>query len=179
MSTVTTATVVAKDDFTNVSTSGPWVAGDWYIKVVWATSDLDLFTPKSAPLQRIASRTGKSSSAGASGRKGSSLQPPRSSPLPTYAPQTSAPVASSDSTGPTHATTTPGISTGVKAGIGVGAAVAGIVIIVLVLLVLRYRRQNQHRNMNRMSQEKLGAMQLDSDPIYEASGIPRAELDGS
>ena len=52
MSTVTTSTTVVNDKGTTVTMTSPFIAADWDIKVVWAYSQLDVFTPASAPLLR-------------------------------------------------------------------------------------------------------------------------------
>ena len=50
MSTVTTPTVVALNSLTSVTMTTPFIAADWDVKVVWASSELNWFIPRSAPL---------------------------------------------------------------------------------------------------------------------------------
>ena len=48
--TISTATEVKLDSVRTTSIDEPFVAADWYVKVAWASSELNQFTPRSAPL---------------------------------------------------------------------------------------------------------------------------------
>ena len=62
LSTVTTATRVALNPDTITTISATFVAADYYIKVAWASTQLDQFTPAFAPLLPVALQTATNTS---------------------------------------------------------------------------------------------------------------------
>lgn len=159
---------------TTTSVSKTFAAGDWYIKVVWATSDLDQFNPKSAPL--LARQTGSSSnpahttSSGHATTSGPVIQPSQSLQLPGSATGTQPPSSTTKAAG--------GLSTGAEAGIGVGAAIAVIAIFLLAVLVFKWRRlkgaaSTPTENMAQDPRRPQRPVQLDSHQIYETDASQR------
>lgn len=102
-----------------------FVAQQWPIFAVWASSDLSLFHPKSAPLLEAGSTITLSTPAATS-------NPPSS---PSTAP-------AQKSTG----TTSSSLSTGAQIGIGVGVGVGALLVIIALVVFFLARRQRRQRN---------------------------------
>jgi hypothetical protein len=154
------------------------INGNWPIEVQWASSDLDSFTPKSAPLSKwydfvtSLSSTSQSSTT----RPATPVQSGGSQPTSTGNNTTG-----SDSSG---------LSTGAKAGIGVGAAFAFFAALAFLVLFFMYRRKRKAgtnstaepdaRTHELRSHELQERHQLGGNPIHEAAGHPKSrELDSS
>ena len=161
------------------------IAGNWPIEVQWASSDLDNFTPKSAPLSNWVDLVTSSSSATQSSATHPATRAQSSGSQPTSTAHTDTGNASS------------GLSTGAKAGIGVGAAFAFFATLACIVLFFMARRKRKtapdstgepHASMSELPGHELRERhQLSGNPIHEAAGhykpreldsSPRAELEG-
>ncbi len=146
--------MVALNASVNASITTPFVAAAWGVQVIWASSDLGLFNPESAPLLQRASSTGASAS-----------QTP--------------PSTKSGSATPTHSHHN-GLSSGEEPGIGVGVAVAVLIVVaVLIILILR-RRKRQRRETAENSpatsrEEHQTRTQQDQPQVEEIDGRPKFE----
>lgn len=155
--------------------------------MLWQTVDLDLFTPKSAPLLQAAQVT---------------VSGTDYLPASTSGPNPPSTATSATETGSGSSS---GFSTGAKAGIGVGVGSGVIVLIIVGLFLFRYQRRTRSLNGLDITTEKAKAVhspsqvtepqspernpeQLDSNPIHEAEADkpiselesgPTAELEGS
>ena len=183
MTTVTTPTVVALNPSTNISISTAFVAADWYIKVAWASSDLNDFKPASAPLLTSVSQTASTASLPSSNGNSSTMQTP--GPPPSRLSASNAGVTTSAATTSAHSNAPNGLSTGAEAGIGVGASIAGLLLIAAVtFFLLRNRRHRKVRDSapagHGMVDAKNAPEEKDSQRIHEAHGDSRlAEADSS
>lgn len=105
--------------------SSPFTAFASTIAVAWASSDLPLFTPASAPLVQ-ARLAASASRASASDSQATTSEPSNGT--------SSSPMSSGF------------LSTGAQAGIGVGVSIAGIILLALGMWALLRRRQSRTRN---------------------------------
>jgi hypothetical protein len=103
------------------------------LSVAWAESDLDFFTPKSAPIKAL-ERQGVTFTASSSSTTSQTRQ---------VSPGSRA-SASAKSTSDTNSNQ--GLSTGAAAGIGVGATIGGLAILGLLIWWLRKHFQISKRN---------------------------------
>ena len=171
-----TPTVVALNDYTNVSMSTPFTALDWPIVVAWETSDLSSFMPQSAPLRRTTYQRFLTTIPGASSMSAARQQP--MSPSRSTAPVT--PGSSSRSYGQSSQ-----MSTGAKAGIAIGASLVLLVLVAIpVMLIMRRRRigpkhpSSTNSGASTDSSSNTGKAEMESCHVCEVNGIPRpAEAD--
>ena len=169
-------TVVALNDYTNVSMSTPFTALDWPIVVAWETSDLSSFTPQSAPLRRTTYQRFLTTIPGASSLSAAPQQP----------------MSPSKPTAPVTPGSLPGtqgqslqMSTGAKAGIAIGAFSA-LLLTVAILIMLVRRRRRTYLVKSYPADSAISADQpsnarkaeMESRHVCEVNGIPRpAEAD--
>lgn len=156
---ITPTTVVLAEN-TFVKTSGHILVADWPIFIAWQSSDLNHFTPASAPLLTA-------------------------TPMPTAAPtpvSSTSPISSKtrvpmSTESPHHHS---GTSTDTEAGIGVGVAVTGLTIIAILIawLVSRKKRQSGPREAPVETVLKHKHSELDGQAIFERGVTTpyRAEL---
>ena len=128
---------IAGDSTRTVTVSFTLNAYQWPLSVEWASSDLSLFTPASAPLQNMTTTsmtiqsTGKAPTFGASRTSGT--------PLTSGASRSSA-------TSSFHRHSDAALLSGAKVGIGVGAAVGGIAIVLVGFIWFFKRRKARHHD---------------------------------
>ena len=103
------------------------------LMVTWASSDLNRFTPSSAPLKGSAMSTSDISGSQSHSQKTHSNAPTSTSAAPKSKSTTAAPNPS-------------GLNTGAKAGIGVGVSVFALCLFFIVFWSLRRRRNRQKIN---------------------------------
>ena len=130
-STVTTPTIVEMKAGTTISISTAFVEVEWVVKVVWESSDLSVFTPKSAPLLPLSSQA-------VSGNDSSVPNPTRKKQHPSG--------TAGDHSSTSGNSSAAGHSSGAKAGIGVGVPIAALALLVAIVLCIRYRRRKSPRN---------------------------------
>lgn len=151
-STVETPTsILAAAGGPTINVEPPLVIWEWNVHVTWAASDLNVFTPPSAPI--LAASTSQTS--------------PRNQPTPTRSPKP-------HETASDHAS---GLSTGEETGIGVGAGIGIILLAVAAFWVLR-RRKRAQRVSAPPQVAQITRHELSEKPIYEVQSEPKtAELD--
>ena len=116
--TTPTSTTTLYQNHEKVQMIAPYVVLEPYIPVAWASGDLHLFTPTSAPLSvSQACRAQARASVANTGIPGTAGKHVPGSPG--------------------------GLSTGAKAGVGVGVAFAAVAAIAMIVLLLKYRRKAQ------------------------------------
>jgi hypothetical protein len=151
---VTTATPVVIGSST-VTATPPFMAIDNPVMVAWVSSDLDLFTPASAPLLEDRATSSRNAT--------------------TFSP---------GSQRKSNTTTSSGLSSGAKAGIAAGNICGLLVIVLLVLLLACVRKHHQQRKESETNHEALeghlNQIEGDTVAIFEASAEPKpAEADFS
>jgi hypothetical protein len=116
--TTPTSTTTLYQNHEKIQMIAPYVGLEPYIPVAWASGDLHLFTPTSAPLSvSQACRPKARVSVANTGIPGRAVKDVPGSPGV--------------------------LSTGAKAGIGVGVAFAAVAAIAMIVLLLKYRRKAQ------------------------------------
>lgn len=147
---VTTPTTVAlhSGDFSSIKTD--FTAADVWLAIAWASSDLNNFTPKSAPILARMTETAlsSSSSAAATGAK---------------------PGGPSKTGHAEHKSSGGDLSTGADAGIAVGTAIVVLVVVgLLVWFCLRRRKRRQQRGV-----AGVGLSAADTTPLppYSSSRV--------
>jgi hypothetical protein len=156
--TTPTSTTTLYDGGSAIQQIAPYYVLEPYIPVAWATSDLKLFTPTSAPLSvSHCSRVATASIVPLS----------TASELPGLA---GSPAIKGNPVGKAR-----GLPTGAKAGIGVGVAVAAISAVVMIVLLLKYRRKAQtsaaelkRRDQSDMLELKNGIVVSEDDAEFRA-----------
>lgn len=149
-----------------ITATEPFLALEPVVPIAWASSDLDLFTPASAPLLQAEDRAISSAN-------------------------TTTPSPGSERK--SHATTSSsGLSTGVKVGIATGSICGLLVIVLLVLLLSRMRNHHLQKkeratkngalegNLNHIESDTLAIFEASSEskPAEADSSNARVELDG-
>lgn len=119
ISTVTTSTSLVLADRTTVVTDF-FSAYDWPISVMWAESDLNKFTPASAPL--LAGKAASTSNAASTSSPAQMSETGTSTALPTP-------------------TGSKGLSTGAEVGIGIGVAAIALALLAVAGFILYRRRK--------------------------------------
>lgn len=176
---VTIPTTVALNPSTNVSVTTAFTAIDWGIKVTWASSDLDLFTPASAP---ILARMPTAASQTSDNTREQSVTSSRTSALKsaqtTSKSLTAAGSQKQDSHSGKAVNTSTGLSTGAKAGIAVGAAAVLILFLVCVFLLF-LRRHRAKRIAQEVIEKRTSAPRTPRFAPWELDGAQRYEVYGT
>ena len=149
----------------DIVTANKIVLNDGPVIVAWQSSDLDFFTPRSAPILNPAYLTALTAN-------------------PSTSTSTHEPTA-------TNQKGSNGLSTGAKAGIGLGSALGCLAVIATMILTFVYRRRRRLGPRIRAEMEGIsgrgGRQNLDSTPVFEAhphakpveaDSTARAELEG-
>lgn len=197
-STVATPTTVALDENTSFEVSTTIVVEDWPVFVGWQSSDLNLFTPASAPILARTTDTASPSRSSAASKTGAPT--PSRTPAPGAHTGTKVPISSRVSTPAGGSNTgtgraggtsiaesdssnnTPGkLTLGAEIGIAVGVAVAIIAIAAMAFWLVRRKRQRIY-SAKSPSQTNVDKQSVGSNgiPVYERHEAPpsprRAEL---
>ena len=158
-----TNAVLVKNGATVLNTSSVLI-GDKLFQVLWKSEDLDLFTPKSAPVLFPTSPTPWNSNILASI---TSMSTPGPTTGPTKTSSHPTPTSSSHNI----------LSVGAKAGIGVGIGLGCIAIFGILFLFLRWQRQRPNSGLRPELEATSRPGELPGTKPAEADGTPRAELD--
>lgn len=166
---------------TKAGTTGTFTVHMPAFQVVWASTDLESFTPRSAPL--LTSFTSSPPVTSSSQQSVTSFQS-----------STSSRSISSHTTSPGSSNS---LSTGAQAGIGVGVSIVGLVVLAILGWCLLWRKRRRRETLREISVGEASNLPTKEDPAttmqpykdksetshqvgeLHASGSPRSELEGS
>lgn len=146
---------IALNAQTNTTITAPALAYEWYISVEWASSDLNLFTPRSAPILATTSVSYSTSTS------------PSAPSRPTGPASSTSPASSH------HSPSGGGsLSTGAIAGVAVGAAIAFLLIIAAIAFFVLSSRKRKDRKTAEISTYPSGAGPTYAQGNYAQGNYP-------